>query len=272
MFFPCDRAVWSIMIKTKQTRKMYVWRWIGKEWNTSRMWKWCEGESKQTEDCVAFSLCFSQLSMSASPYIPVLCYGKQQIRMWTHSWYWIFDNRIVQRGVHTQPEPELSLAVAFPATLASRPTMGRVMDWERDGPDALKQLYCWCLPDVFFLVYASSYYILGEVSLVTGRFCSHLVESNQINYICPLIKIFQTNIFFINWLCAPSKVFPLMMVVWTRNSCCVSEILGMCVFFFFFSLRGGVYLGHLVIRVKSIQRLQSTPLVCIAVVPTPPPA
>lgn len=82
------------------------------------------------------------------------------------------------------------------------------------------------------------------------------------------------NLFFLRWLCASSKVVTLMMVVWTMNDCCVSVMLGLWGFFLFVFLGGGggVYLGHLVIRVKSIQRLTSThpPPVCTTVVPTPP--
>lgn len=40
------------------------------------------------------------------------------------------------------------------------------------------------------------YSILGEVSLVSGRFCSHLVEAKQVDYICLLVKIFLMSLFF----------------------------------------------------------------------------
>lgn len=79
----------------------------------------------------------------------------------------------------------------------------------------------------WFSVSRGSYAILGEVSLVTGRFGSRLAE-------------------------APSNIITLMMVVWTVNGCCVSVDAGI-VFF-------GGHIQGMVIRVKSIQRLTSPPL------------
>lgn len=103
--------------------------------------------------------------------------------------------------------PQLSLGAAFPAAVASK-----VQPGQGEGLVTPLVFGCWgFLGFFFFWVHGSSvgsYSALGEVSLVTGGFCSHLAEAKQADYICLLIKIFLMKRFF--FLCCALPVTSLL--------------------------------------------------------------
>lgn len=153
---------------------------------------------------------------------PVLCNGKQQTRMWTHSWYWIFDNRMVQRGVHTSSN-------------------SYVTSNHGEG-DGLGKGWTWCLEATLLLVFTFPLTTYWERFPWLQAGSAHILWSPiRLITFAPHKNLFKQTFYLLIGCVLPVKSFLWMMVVWTGNSCCVSEMLGLWGFFCFFFFERSIF-------------------------------